>query len=120
MKIPQIARSELIEMLHQTLAPVIGLKTHIKQAQWNPQKKLYQPHAIYDEMVAIMEEYIDFFAASLVALSRVDTKTDCLKSSLNDSSNTIICIKNRITALATRLEPYARLLQDTKNYQLRT
>lgn len=118
MKIPQIARSELIEMLHQTLAPVIGLKTHIKQAQWNPQKKLYQPHAIYDEMVAIMEEYIDFFAASTVALSIVDIKTDCLKSSLNDPSNTII--KNRINALATRLEPYARLLRDPKNYRFRT
>ena len=101
-------------MLHQTLATVIELKTHLKQAQWNQQINVYQPHAIYDEIVVIVEEYIDFFAASLVALSRVDTKTDCLKSSLNDSSNAIICIKNRITALATRLEPYARLLRDIK------
>lgn len=114
MKISQPARSEVIEMLHQTLATVIELKTHIKQAQWNQQTNFYQPHAIYDEIVAIVEEYIDFFAASTVSLTRVDTKTDCLKSSLNDSSNTIICIKNRINALATRLEPYARLLRDTK------
>ena len=114
MKTSQPARSEVIETLHQTLATVMELKTHLKQAQWNQQINFYQPHAIYDEIVAIVEEYIDFFADSLVALSRVDTKTDCLKSSLNDSSNTIICIKNRITALATRLEPYARLLRDTK------
>ena len=114
MKISQPARSEVIEMLHQTLATVIELKTHIKQAQWNQQINFYRPHAVYDEIVAIVEEYIDFFAASTVVLSRVDTKTDCLKSSLNDSSNTIIYIKNRINALATRLEPYARLLRDTK------
>ncbi len=61
-----------------------------------------------------MEEYINFFAASLVALSRVDAKTDCLKASPDDPSVTIICIKNRITALATRLEPYAQLLRETK------
>lgn len=114
MKISQPARSEVIEMLHQTLATVIELKTHIKQAQWNQQINSYPPHAIYDEIVAIIEEYIDFFAVSTVALSRVDTKTDCLKPSLNDSSNTNICITNRINALATRLEPYARLLRDTK------
>lgn len=101
-------------MLHQTLATVIELKTYIKQAQWNQQINFYQPHAIYDEILAIVEEYINFFAASKVSLSRVDTKTNCPKSSLNDSSNTIICIKNRITALATRLEPYAQLLRDTK------
>ena len=97
MKISQPAQSEVIEMLHQTLATVIELKTHIKQAHF------YQPHAIYDETVAIVEEYINFFAASTVALSRIDTKTDCLKSSPNDSSSTVVCIKNRITALATRL-----------------
>ena len=118
MKISQPARSEVIEMLHQTLATVIELRTHIKQAQWNQQINFYQPHAIYDEIVAIVEEYIDFFAASTVALSIVDIKTDCLKSSLNDPSNTII--KNRINALATRLEPYARLLRDPKNYRFRT
>ncbi len=114
MKISQPARSEVIEMLHQTLATVIELKTYLKQAQWNQQINFHPPNAIYDEVVAIIEEYIDFFAASTVALSRVDLKTDCLKSSLNDSSNSIICIENRINALATRLEPYVRLLRDTK------
>ena len=118
MKISQPTQSDVIEMLHQTLATVLELKIHIKQAQWNQQTNVYQTHAIYDEIVAIVEEYIDFFAASMVALNRADTKKDCLKSSLNDSSNTIICIKNRINALATRLEPYARLLRDTKKLSI--
>jgi hypothetical protein len=83
MKISQPARSEVIEMLHQTLATVIKLKTPIKQAQRNQQINFYQPQAIYDEIVAIAEEYIDFFATLTVALSRANTKIDYLKSCMD-------------------------------------
>jgi starvation-inducible DNA-binding protein len=119
MKILQPAQSEVIEMLHQTLATTVDLKTYIKQVQWNQDINFYQHHAIFEEIVALVEEYIDFFAASLVVLNRVNVKTDFLKASPNDPPDTIICIKNKITALATRLEPYAKLLREA-NYRSRT
>lgn len=101
------------------LATAVDLKTYIKQIQWNQDINFYQHHAIFEEIVALVEEYIDFFAALLVALNRVDVKTDFLKASPNDPPDIIIYIKNKITALVTCPEPYAKLLREA-NYQFRT
>lgn len=113
--IPQQAQAEVIEMLNQTLATTVDLRTYVRQAQWNPEMNFYQPHALFDEIVAVVEEYIDLFGASLVALNGVAAKTDCLKAKLkalpDDPLDTLIRIKDHITALATRLEPYAKLLR---------
>jgi starvation-inducible DNA-binding protein len=115
MKIPKPVQSEVIEMLHQTLATTVDLKTHINQVQWERDINFHQPYAIYDEIVAFVEDDIDFFAASLVALSRVEANTDYLKASPDELLDISTCIRNRITALATRLEPYAKLLREA-NY----
>jgi DNA-binding ferritin-like protein len=115
MKISQPAQSEVIEMLHQTLVTAVDLKTHIKQVQWERDINFHQPYAIYDEIVALVEDEIDFFAASLVALSRIEVNTDCLKASPDEFLDISTYIRNRITALATRLEPYAKLLREA-NY----
>lgn len=97
--IPQQAQAEVIEMLNQTLATTVDLRTYIRQAQWK-QEMFYQPHALFDEIVALVEEYIDLFAASLVALNRVAAKTDSPKAKLkalpDDPSDTLI---HHITAL---------------------
>lgn len=113
--IHQQAQAEVIEMLNQTLATTVDLRTYVRQAQWN-QEMFYQPHALFDEIVALVGEYIDLFSASLIALNGVAAKTDCPKAKQlalpDDSLDTLIRIKDHITALATRLEPYAKLLRE--------
>lgn len=117
--IPQ-PQSQVVEMLNQTLSTTTDLKIYLRQTQRNQYINCYQPHAVFDETVALLDEYIDLFKALLIALD--GTTTDCPKKQLallNDPSNIILSVKNHITALATRLEPYAKLLRQA-NYRFRT
>ena len=50
--IPQQAQLEVIEMLNQALATTVELRTYIRQAQWNQEMNFYQPHPLFDEIVA--------------------------------------------------------------------
>ena len=110
---PQQAQSQVIEMLNQTLSTTTGLKIYLRQAQWNEYVSCYQPHAVFDEVIAILDEYIDLFSASLIALE--GTTTNCPETKqlapLDDPFKVILNIKDHLDVLAARLEPYAQLLR---------
>lgn len=111
--VPWQAQSRVIEMLNQTLSTTTDLKTYLRQVQWHEYMNCHQPHALFDEAVAILDEYIDLFSASLDAQDR--TATNCPNTKqlapLDDSFNIILHIKDHLDALAARLEPYAQLLR---------
>ncbi|MEM6592034.1 MAG: ferritin-like domain-containing protein, partial [Cyanobacteria bacterium P01_C01_bin.73] len=58
--LPVDMRSQLINVLNQTLAATLDLKTQTKQAHWNVKgMEFYQLHELFDEMAGELEEYVD-------------------------------------------------------------
>jgi len=67
--IPEMLRTQVIELLNQTLASTLDLKTQVKQAHWNVKgKDFYQLHELFDEIAAEVEEFIDLVAERITAL----------------------------------------------------
>lgn len=109
-------RSEAIEILNQTLATTVDLKTQVKQAHWNVKgMDFYQLHALFDEIAGELEEYVDKFAERITALggeamgtARTAAKYSAISEYPFNISNGI----EHVTALADRFAAYAKLLRD--------
>lgn len=62
-------REGVVELLNQTLAASLDLKTQIKQAHWNVKgKDFYQLHELFDELAGEVEDYVDMVAERVTAL----------------------------------------------------
>ena len=114
--IPANTRSQVIEILNQTLAATTDLKTQVKQAHWNVKgMDFYQLHQLFDEIATELEEFIDLFAERITALGgyAVGTARAAAQQSflpeypfdINDGSA-------HVTALADRFAPYAKSLRE--------
>ncbi|MCL6435352.1 MAG: DNA starvation/stationary phase protection protein Dps [Leptolyngbyaceae cyanobacterium HOT.MB2.61] len=114
--IPEDKRSQIIELLNQTLAATLDLKTQVKQAHWNVKGlDFYQLHELFDEMAGELEEYIDLMAERVTALGGAAMGTARIaaaKSILPKYPFTILDGKDHIVALADRYAPYARHLRE--------
>jgi starvation-inducible DNA-binding protein len=77
--IPSMLRTQVIELLNQTLASTLDLKTQVKQAHWNVKgKDFYQLHELFDEIAAEVEEFRTY------ALTKL---TICVLKGKTDSEN---------------------------------
>ncbi|MBD1904152.1 DNA starvation/stationary phase protection protein Dps [Funiculus sociatus GB2-A5] len=108
-------RSKLIELLNQTVATTLDLKTQVKQAHWNVKgMDFYQLHLLFDELATELEEFIDLFAERVTALGGLamgTVRTAANVSMLPEYPFDILDGKDHITALSDRFAPYAKSLR---------
>lgn len=114
--IPEETRSQIVDILNETLGYTLDLKTQVKQAHWNVKGlDFYQLHELFDELAGELEEYIDMFAERVTTLAGVALGTARVAaqvSQLPEYPFDILNGKDHITALADRYAIYAKLLRD--------
>jgi starvation-inducible DNA-binding protein len=117
--IPPEIRSQVIELLNQTLATTLDLKTQVKQAHWNVKGiNFYQLHQLFDEIATQLEEYIDLIAERVTALGGVAMGTVRIAASqsvLPEYPFDVVDGKDHVMALADRMAPYAKVVRAAIN-----
>jgi len=105
-------RVKVIEILNQTLAATLDLKTQTKQAHWNVKgMDFLQLHELFDEMATELEEYVDMVAERVTALggTALGTARIAAESSiLPEYALDAVSGKDHVTALADRYGAYAK------------
>ena len=62
-------REQLVDLLNQTLAETLDLKTQVKQAHWNVKgMNFIALHTMFDEFSTVLEGYVDMVAERITAL----------------------------------------------------
>ena len=109
-------RVKVINILNQTLAATLDLKTQAKQAHWNVKgTDFYQLHELFDEMAGELEEYVDMVAERVTALggtalgtARIAAAESILPEYPLDAVGGI----EHITALADRYGVYGKHVRE--------
>ncbi|MDJ0577998.1 MAG: DNA starvation/stationary phase protection protein Dps [Xenococcaceae cyanobacterium MO_234.B1] len=109
-------RVKVINILNQTLAATLDLKTQAKQAHWNVKgTDFYQLHELFDEMAGELEEYVDMVAERVTALggtalgtARIAAAESILPEYPLDAVGGI----EHITALADRYSAYGKHVRE--------
>jgi len=105
-------RASLIELLNQTLANTLDLRTQVKQAHWNVKgMHFYQLHLLFDEIASELEEYVDLFAERITPLGGVARGTARMaaeKSHLPEYPLDLADGADHVIALAERLAQYGK------------
>lgn len=109
-------RVQVNEILNQTLAATLDLKTQTKQAHWNVKgMDFYQLHEMFDEIATELEEYTDMVAERVTALGGVAMGTARIaaeKSILPEYALDAVLGAEHVTALADRFGAYAKHLRE--------
>ena len=92
--IPPEIRRYVIQLLLQTLACTVDLRSHVKQACWNVKGHNFVPlHALFATMATDLDGYADLVAERLVVLggvARGTTRTAAAQSTLLEYSGAIL------------------------------
>ena len=114
--LPEDIRVQVIEILNQTLAATLDLKTQTKQAHWNVKgMDFYQLHELFDEMATELEEYVDMVAERITALGGVAKGTARIaaaESILTEYALDAVTGVEHVTALADRFGTYAKHVRE--------
>ncbi len=114
--LPANTRSQVIDILNQSLASTLDLKTQVKQAHWNVKgMDFYQLHQLFDDMASELEEFVDMLAERVTALGGTALGTARIaasKSELAEYPLEILDGKDHIVALAERYATYGKTLRD--------
>jgi starvation-inducible DNA-binding protein len=109
-------RVKVTEILNQTLAATLDLKTQTKQAHWNVKgMDFYQLHELFDEMATELEEYVDMVAERVTALGGVAMGTARIaaaESILPEYALDAVSGAEHVTALADRFGAYAKHVRE--------
>jgi starvation-inducible DNA-binding protein len=109
-------RAQVIDILNQSLASTLDLKTQVKQAHWNVKgMDFYQLHELFDEMASELEEFVDMLAERVTALGGLALGTARIaatKSTLPEYPLDILEGKEHVTALADRYAMYAKSVRE--------
>ena len=109
-------RVKVIEILNQTLAATLDLKTQTKQAHWNVKgMDFYQLHELFDEIASELEEYVDMVAERVTALGGVARGTARIAASdsiLAEYDLDAVAGKEHVTVLADRFGTYAKHVRE--------
>ncbi|SRR5579883_511679 len=107
-------RSQLIDILNQTLATTLDLKSQVKQAQWNiTGANSYHLYELFDEIATELEVCIDLLAeriTSMGGLAMGTTRTVVRQSILPEYPVQMMESKDHVVSLAERLAIYGTLL----------
>jgi len=114
--IPLEIRLYVIQLLNQTLACTVDLRSHVKQAGWNVKGPDFsQLHALFATMATALEAYTDLVAERIVVLGGValgTARTATTRSTLPAYPDAILDGLAHVRALAERVAPYATALRD--------
>ena len=114
--IPEDVRAKEIEILNQTLAATLDLKTQTKQAHWNVKgMNFYQLHELFDEIATELEEYVDMVAERVTALGGVALGTARLaaaNSIISEYDLDAVTGVEHVTALANSFGTYAKHVRE--------
>ena len=104
-------RSQVVDILSQSLATTLDLKTQAKQAHWNVKgMNFYQLHELFDELASELEEYVDMAAERITALGGVAMGTARIAAAdsiLPEYPYDIDTGEAHVAALAERFAAYA-------------
>lgn len=104
-------RTQVVDLLNETLAATLDLKTQVKQAHWNVKgMDFYQLHELFDEIATEMEEFVDLVAERATALGGTAMGTARLaaeRSILPEYPYDIVDGEEHVKALAERFASYA-------------
>jgi len=113
--IPPEIRLYVIQLLNQTLACTVDLRSHVKQACWNVKgHDLVLLHALFATMATELDAHTDMVADRLVVLggmARGTARTVAMQSTLPEYPGTIMDGDAHVRALAERFAPYATALR---------
>ena len=114
--IAEDVRIKVIDILNQSLAATLDLKTQTKQAHWNVKgTDFYQLHELFDEMAGELEEYVDMVAERATALGGTALGTARMAASesiLPEYPLDAVGGMEHVTALADRYAAYAKHVRE--------
>ena len=104
-------RSQVCDVLNESLAQTLDLWSQVKQAHWNVKgKDFYQLHLLFDEVATELYEYVDMIAERVTALGgtamgtvRMAANTSSIPEYPNPSTGA-----DHLQAIADRLAAYAK------------
>ncbi|WP_017316622.1 DNA starvation/stationary phase protection protein Dps [Mastigocladopsis repens] len=107
-------QSQVIDILNQTLATTVDLKTQVKQAHWNVKSMNFRHlYELFHEIAMELEMYIDLLAqrvTTLGGLARGTARAAVKQSVLPEYPFHITEGQEHIASLAERLAIYGSLL----------
>jgi starvation-inducible DNA-binding protein len=110
--IPVERRTELIELLNQSLADTLDLMTQTKQAHWNVKgKDFYQLHLLFDEIAGDLAGFVDLVAeraTSLGGYAKGTIRMAAGKTQLPEYPIEATGGKEHLVALVDRFGAYTR------------
>ncbi len=112
----QEVREKVTELLNQTLAATLDLKTQTKQAHWNVKgMNFLQLHELFDTMATELEGYVDLVAERTTALGGVAMGTARIaaaNSVLPEYDLGAVSGAEHVTALAERFAAYGQHVRE--------
>jgi len=113
--IPPEIRLYVVQLLNQTLACTVDLRSQVKQACWNVKgHDLVLLHALFATMATELDTHIDLVAERLVVLggvARGTVRTVAMHSTLPEYPGVLMDGDAHVRALAERFVPYATTLR---------
>ena len=114
--LPVKARTQIIEILNQSLADTFDLFSQIKQAHWNVKgHQFYQLHLLFDEIAGEMLEFVDEIAERITALGGTAMGTVRMaaeNTKLEEYPSDILEGLDHIAALAERFAGYCQSVRE--------
>jgi starvation-inducible DNA-binding protein len=111
MDIPAEIRQYVIQLLNQTLACTVDLRSHVKQAGWNVRGHDFAPlQTLLAATASELDAYADLMAERIAVLggvARGTTHTAATQSRLAAYPDTLVDGHAHVVALAERFAPYA-------------
>jgi starvation-inducible DNA-binding protein len=113
---PPEIRLYVIQLLNQTLACTVDLRSQVKQAYWNVKGTDFAPlHALFAIMATELAAYTDLVAERIAMLGGValgTARTAALQSRLAEYPGALVEGSAHVLALAERFAQYAAALRD--------
>jgi starvation-inducible DNA-binding protein len=112
-------RTQMVEILNQTLAETFDLYSQIKQAHWNVKGvHFYQLHLLFDEIAGEVLDFVDLFAERITALGGTAYGTVRMAahgSSLPEYPTNLDEGMQHVVALCDRMAQYGALVRESIN-----
>jgi starvation-inducible DNA-binding protein len=112
--LPPEIRLDVINMLNQTLACTVDLRSHVKQACWNVKGKDFVPlHALFTKIATELDAYADLAAERIAMLGGVvmgTVRTSAVVSKLTEYP-ALVEGADHVAALVEQFARYAAVMR---------
>jgi len=115
MDIPPEVRRYVVELLNQTLACTVDLRSHVKQAGWNVRGQDFSPlQVLFAATASELDLFADLLAERIAVLggvARGTAHTAAMQSRLIEYPDALVDGHAHVVALAERFAPYASAMR---------